>query len=140
MRTCKACKETKSLTEYYVKLDGRDGKKYYDSYCRKCSMQRQKEYIQKQSPEYRRNLQLKTLYGITIEEFNKMLEEQGGVCAICKQPETEGKMGKLTMDHDHETGYNRQILCGMCNRGLGHFKDNPELLRAAANYIEEHYL
>ena len=77
-------------------------------------------------------------YGITGKRFDEMLEEQNGACAICKRQETITRLGKLlplSIDHDHTTGKIRGLLCGECNRGLGKFKDNPELLIEAAKYL-----
>lgn len=63
-----------------------------------------------------------------------MAEAQGGKCAICKSAGS----GKLHVDHCHESGKVRQLLCNTCNGGLGLFKDNPELMRVAAQYVEKH--
>jgi hypothetical protein len=65
-------------------------------------------------------------------EADVMLEAQGGVCAICQAAPA------AHVDHDHETGAVRALLCFNCNGGLGQFKDDPEVLRAAADYVEEH--
>jgi len=78
-------------------------------------------------------------FGISLETFNNLLADQGGGCAICGK--TEGlKVGdrqlRLALDHDHRTGAVRGILCNGCNNGLGRFKDDPELLRRAATYLE----
>lgn len=62
-----------------------------------------------------------------------MLLQQGGVCLICNDP---GDRQALGVDHCHATGLVRGILCDKCNRGLGYFKDNPELLIAASIYLE----
>lgn len=67
------------------------------------------------------------------EEYASRLTAQGGVCAICKRP--DGRLS-LARDHCHRTGAWRGLLCGRCNKGLGLFKDSPELLRVAALYIE----
>ncbi len=82
-----------------------------------------------------RRSHLKMNYGKTEESWEVEFEKQGRCCAICKTM-TPGKKG-WTNDHDHETGNNRAILCGLCNAGLGCLKDSPELLRLAAIYIEE---
>jgi hypothetical protein len=76
----------------------------------------------------------KWLLGVTAEQFAEMLAEQDGLCEICRVsfPETP------RLDHDHITMVIRDLLCDLCNRGLGHFLDSPELLRAAADYIERH--
>lgn len=61
-----------------------------------------------------------------------MMHEQGGVCAICK-----GSLDKPCVDHSHETGAIRGILCIPCNTGLGAFKDNTESLANAIEYLEQ---
>jgi hypothetical protein len=84
---------------------------------------------------------LKSNYGISLEEYNLMNQQQGDVCAICKQPETamwRGRLTRLAVDHDHNTGVVRSLLCSRCNRALGSFDDDPVLLRAAADYLEYH--
>lgn len=76
----------------------------------------------------------KTLYGITPEQYQDMLQAQGGVCAICRNTCSTGR--KLCVDHCHETGRIRGLLCSECNNGIGKLKDSPTLLRIAANYLE----
>jgi hypothetical protein len=66
---------------------------------------------------YERSRQLKRRYGITVEDYDRMLEGQGGVCALCK--ETCSKGTRLCVDHDHDSGRVRGLLCDSCNRGLG---------------------
>ena len=84
-------------------------------------------------------------YGIEWEQYEKMLAEQGGVCAICQRPPTgRGTSGqRLHVDHDHSCCPGnrscgkcvRALLCTNCNRGIGYFQDNPALLRVAINYL-----
>lgn len=74
----------------------------------------------------------KRLYGITITEFESMVEEQKESCALC------GKRKKLFVDHCHKTKKVRALLCAQCNWGLGQFHDNPQLIRAAADYLERY--
>ena len=90
--------------------------------------------------ERKRELRLAYLYAITVEQYNEILERQGGVCAICRGEETrtvKGTICSLAVDHDHETGQVRGLLCQACNAALGGFRDDPELLKRAADYIEE---
>lgn len=80
-------------------------------------------------------------YGLTIEEHEQMLAAQDGKCAICgNPPKPDGvrAASRLHVDHDHTTGKVRALLCNHCNRGLGAFGDNPELLTLAATYLREH--
>lgn len=82
---------------------------------------------------------LQDTYGITREDYLKMSEEQGHVCKICGCAETvkrRGKVIRLAVDHCHQTGKIRGLLCCSCNRALGYFKDSPENLRKAAEYLE----
>jgi hypothetical protein len=81
---------------------------------------------------YGQNARLKK-YGITAEEYSNMLEEQGGLCRICKDPLVPGKEEHI--DHDHVTGKVRGILCTHCNTALGKFRDDPEVILMAAQYI-----
>jgi len=70
-------------------------------------------------------------YGISTDDLNALLARQRGVCGICKK-----KGRKLHVDHCHKTGKVRGLLCGKCNRGLGHYDDEPDRMRAAADYLE----
>ncbi len=76
---------------------------------------------------------LKFRYGITSEEYRNVLQKQDSKCAICGA--VPGKRS-LHVDHDHETGKIRGLLCHKCNVGLGHFSDDPNLLIKASKYLE----
>jgi hypothetical protein len=79
---------------------------------------------------------LKTRYGITAEDYDRMMDEQGGACAICK---AECRIGlRLAVDHDHDTGKVRGLLCTHCNQAIGKLHDDPALIRKAADYLEKH--
>ena len=88
-------------------------------------------------PERNRELQrardLKRGYGISVAQYDKMLLLQGGVCAICKGRNKSKR--RLSVDHNHASGEIRGLLCDNCNSGLGRFRDSPEFLRAAAEYL-----
>lgn len=83
-----------------------------------------------------RTYHLKQRYGITVSELEGMFVNQNGQCAIC-QTEFLNR-NKMHIDHDHTTGNIRKLLCGDCNRGLGGFKDNPDILTQAINYLKQH--
>lgn len=89
----------------------------------------------RRSELYRNNRKcvLKKKYGITWEDYECLFEAQQGCCAICSKERGDGPM--LAVDHNHETGEVRGLLCGSCNRGLGLFIDNPKLLIKAAEYV-----
>lgn len=81
-------------------------------------------------------------FGLTLSDVEKMLSEQGGVCAICQgQPlavnASSQKIIDFAMDHDHKTGKPRGLLCSHCNRGIGLLQDSPEIIRRAAAYLDQ---
>jgi hypothetical protein len=84
--------------------------------------------------DYVRNKGLFKKYGITLEEYQKLWDDQNGVCAICGNPEPkEGYM--LAVDHDHITGKIRGLLCSRCNTSIGKFEDSIEILQNAIKYL-----
>lgn len=80
----------------------------------------------------RRN-HLRRKYGMTPDDYERMYQSQSGLCAIC-----EDWHERLAIDHDHETGKVRALLCDKCNKGLGSFRDNPDHLSVAAQYVYMH--
>lgn len=120
---CPACETTKPLSEFQpgskkASWDGLHG------YCRPCEQQRMRAYM------IQRN------YGITVEEYERMLADQGGVCAICGTSEASpGGKKAWAVDHDHATGEVRGILCNRCNTGIGQLGDDPDRLVSAAAYL-----
>lgn len=81
------------------------------------------------------------LHGISPAEYDRLFIRQEASCAICMHmewAERNGRVFDLAVDHDHHTGNLRGLLCGKCNIGLGFFRDEPQLLRRAADYIEKH--
>lgn len=85
------------------------------------------------APHYMRQY----IYGITAEQFASLLEAQDGRCAICRTDTPNGK-GGWHVDHCHDSDKIRGLLCHYCNVGLGNFRDDPALVRAAAEYLEMH--
>lgn len=81
-----------------------------------------------------RNSQYLKNYGITLDTYNFMFLEQEGCCMICKIHQSQCKQN-LHVDHDHETGQVRGLLCQKCNHALGLFKDNPQIIQAALEYV-----
>jgi hypothetical protein len=78
---------------------------------------------------------LRRRYNLTEDGRSAMLLSQAGACLICQQDES--LVGTLHVDHNHETGEVRGLLCGSCNKALGAFRDNPEVLERAARYIRQ---
>lgn len=118
---CKNCHASDELERYHS--DPKAKEKQRDKY--------------KRNPQQRRDYNLRMKFGITLDDYNRILEQQGGVCDICGVIPADQNGGKsLAVDHDHYTGKVRGLLCHHCNHGLGKFKDSPDLLRNAARYLE----
>jgi len=101
---------------------------------------RQKAYYWRHR-ERRLGLQRTVNYGCTPDEYLAMFVGQQGKCAICRRAETRryrGRVKNLAVDHDHETGTIRALLCGACNIGIGAFRHDPTRLRAALAYLDLH--
>src|SRR3954454_6352124 len=124
---CPDCDSIKVIDEFPRTRSSPTGR---HSYCKPCHNVRGKSSKDKVGGS--RTYHLKRRYGITAEDADAMLEAQNGLCAIC------GSAPAAHVDHDHETGAVRALLCFNCNGGLGQFKDDPRVLRAAAEYVEEH--
>lgn len=78
---------------------------------------------------------LKYKYGLTPEDLASLEAKQNNCCAVCNLPAGKNWRGRLFVDHDHNTGKVRGLLCNDCNVGIGRFRDNPALLKAAAEYL-----
>ncbi len=102
-------------------------------------MESKERYVK--NKDAHRNAALKSLYGITLKEYNKMFDDQGGRCAICESPETgTNQYGtkRLAVDHNHNDGKVRQLLCEKCNRALGLLNDDLEVILKAYEYLKKH--
>ncbi len=77
---------------------------------------------------------LRLSYGMSLSDYYKLLDKQGGICIICKQLNRNG--ARLCVDHDHNTGRVRGLLCTQCNAILGYVNDNPLILKEAVKYLE----
>ena len=141
MKTCTVCKKNKPLLDFYNYKASKDGKAYR---CKPCDDDARNKWKSK-NPEKahlsQRGRNLKHKYGVTLEWYNAKLKEQNYCCAICKTKENKVMRGAIeglnfAVDHDHTTGKVRGLLCNQCNRALGMFKDSPELIEKAIQYLE----
>lgn len=110
-------------------------KKQGTNICISCGRTANKKYDTKDNAK---NRKLKLSFGITLDDYNNLLKKQDYKCAICKTTEPLGK-GNFHIDHCHKSEKIRGLLCHHCNVGLGHFKDNIDLLNIAIKYLGEHY-
>lgn len=149
-KVCPSCHESKLLSEYHRSKANSRG---IQSRCKLC----QKEYtkLRKTSkPKHYASLQkswrqrnperdklinkraaIKAAYGLSLEDVDAMLSTQGHSCLICGSTTSSGRNWHI--DHCHTTNQVRGILCHHCNVGLGHFKDDPEILSSAINYLNK---
>ena len=118
MKTCTKCGLEKPPTEFRKAKLGKDG---LSANCKTCHA----------SDAMKRN------YGITIEDYDRMFKEQGGVCKICGTDNPGKGKGRFSIDHNHETGKVRGLLCYSCNVAIGHLQDDPAIALSAFNYLNE---
>lgn len=90
-----------------------------------------------------RDANLRREFGITLDEYERLATAQNDLCAICGEPETyrhqkDGRTKRLAVDHDHETGIVRALLCHACNVAIGYLDEDSALLRRAADYLDSH--
>ena len=132
---CITCKLPKDENEnsFHKNQASADG---LNSECKQCVAKRNKQYCKTHKRE-KRDYFLRYNYGITLDDFETMLQGQNHQCALCGTTEPGGK-GTFHVDHCHETGKIRALLCHFCNIMLGHAKEDPELLEKAAAYIRKH--
>tara|TARA_R110000803_G_C11747659_1_gene292006 strand:+ start:75 stop:500 length:426 start_codon:yes stop_codon:yes gene_type:complete len=137
MKECNKCGESKELTKFYYRED-RDA---FENICRTCqsaatsALRSKPENVAKRKDQLR-DSNLRLNYGINLKEYNVMYESQLGCCAICGIEEKHSSRQRLVVDHDHETLAVRSLLCGQCNVGLGHFKENQDFLANAIDYLK----
>ena len=131
-RVCSYCKVEKKYSEFHLHKGHPHGVSYR---CKECARKNNKKYY---DPVRMRSLALKRLYGITLDDYNRMLKIQNNRCAICNGTETINRHhNNLSVDHCHATGKVRGLLCSSCNSGIGKMKDDVELLEKAIAYLRE---
>ena len=151
MKTCTKCGVEKPLSEFYVLPVGHSGRVNPGRFpeCKACNIARARAHQVRQRVEdpakfaadrarWARNARLRQ-YGLIAGEYDAMLAEQDGKCAICGTSDPggagKGSDGQFPVDHDHETGAVRGLLCHGCNAGLGRFGDDPDRLLSAVAYL-----
>ena len=132
-KMCCKCKITKPISSFHRDLQVK--RKYgVRSDCKECVKKRQETYRTK---EYVRDRNLRDHFGITSEDYNRMLIEQNGKCKICGSTTPNSKQFSVfSVDHDHSTGKIRGLLCTSCNRMLGFAHDNIQTLEKAIRYLQ----
>lgn len=127
-KRCPDCGQYKLLDEFPRNKNAKDGR---HTYCKPCHNAGGKQTYERLYGGTRHH-HLRRRHGIGADEFDELVRVQGGVCAICGRADPEH------VDHSHETGAVRGILCFNCNGGLGQFRDSVDALLAAATYLAAH--
>ena len=146
MKRCNRCKINKPRSDFFVNSKRSDG---LQTYCKPCHLEYGRERYANPEAFTRRQMNrdiykerrklssrkwyLKSTYGITEEYYLKLLSLGNNSCWICK----ESYSYNLHLDHNHDNGKIRGLLCGECNRALGLFKDNKNILKLAIGYLEQ---
>lgn len=132
-KLCYKCDETKPLRAFSRDIARKGGRHGMCKVCVKAHYRENREEILASQMAYK----IKSKYGLTLSEYDKMLEAQDGRCAICKKtPEEIGR--RLSVDHSHETGEIRGLLCNSCNIGVGYLQNSSEACEQAASYLRSH--
>lgn len=140
-KECSNCLEVKLHSEFHRNANN-PSTNNLAYYCKECANSKGRvfHHSHKTKSEYKdKRLCTRTrrTYNLTAVEYKQKLVDQSSICVICSIPLQTGT--SLThLDHDHKTGKLRDFLCTNCNRGLGHFKDNPLVLEEAAKYLRRH--
>ena len=121
-KQCTKCHIEKPINEFYKHKQQKDGRQ---PRCKVCYYK----------PKEQASRNLKSRYGISLEDYDRMLEDQGGCCKVCGTDDPGGGRGRFQVDHNHTTGKVRGLLCIGCNTGLGSFKDSVEVLSKAITYL-----
>jgi len=127
-RVCSTCKVEKKYSEFNRHKSQPHGFGYC---CKEC-------LAKKHDPVKARTKRIKKVFGITFDDYNRMLKSQNNRCAICDSTATGNRRHKnLNVDHCHTTGKVRGLLCHGCNAGIGSMKDDIEILKKAIAYLRE---
>jgi len=137
MKTCKTCGQIKPLDDFY-KVNKKS--RYHVGTCKRCTLDKQSKSYDKTKG---RDKNLRHNYGITLEQYNTMLIEQNYQCKICGSTKPGGrKAGRggatdvMVVDHCHDTGKVRGLLCHRCNRCMGLLGDNVDTLSKMISYLK----
>lgn len=146
MKSCNKCKVSRPFQDFAKSKDTRDGLQLKCKQCNKEYRAANRDKLLAQSKQYReankdtvsasiRAWRLRNDFGISVEDYGRMHTEQGGCCACCGTPESLLPR-RLAVDHCHETGQVRALLCTNCNIGIGMFKEDIQRLEQAITYLE----
>jgi hypothetical protein len=131
MKVCSKCNIEKTFSEFNKDKTKQDG---FRTICKKCRVASSASYYSENTGTIRQKVKeywLRSRYGMEMKDLEALLASQGYCCPICK----EKIKNSYHIDHNHDTGEVRGLLCGCCNRGLGIFKDSPSRIQNAFQYL-----
>jgi hypothetical protein len=131
VKQCNKCKTVKDLSEFYKLGKGRSSPDGRTATCKQCNNRQGRQWYSGQTKTYHRM----SRYGLSEDAYYAMLEAQNYKCALCKSTDPKRKQG-FVVDHDHETGRIRGLLCHSCNIALGMLGDDITGLKRAVKYLE----
>lgn len=152
MKVCSGCENNLPLSDFYRNkkkaIDASDETKGVYSICKECSYAKGCLWVSKNRKRYNERARVWAAdnkvrllvkrwskgRAFTVDDYSAMVKAQGNLCAICGMPPKAGRV--LDIDHNHKTGRIRGLLCSQCNKGIGHFSDDQNLLTLAAKYLE----
>lgn len=135
-KTCSACNELKPIESFGISALYVGGRRRQCTRCRgKRNKPRPAETRTPTPPADTRRYKLKGRYGITEQDYSRMLAEQGGKCAICATDDPKSRYGVMHIDHCHKSGKVRALLCNPCNTLLGKVERSPVGLEAFSAYV-----
>jgi hypothetical protein len=165
-KTCAKCKTVKSVLDFHTHKNGgrnprckpcrgEDHKEYYKTHPEKfkvykararsetveerdARIQRRKDEAPAKRKLAKWRAHIRKTLGVSAETYQELFDAQNGACAICNSAEPGGRRERFCIDHCHDTGAIRSLLCVSCNSGLGYFKDDISRLERAAEYLKEH--
>jgi len=130
-RKCNSCNEVLLVSEFHIKKDIKNNKHYrFNSPCKICA------HVNR-DVSYHKAYQRKRNYNLTTEEYELKLIEQNHCCDICNIHRDDYSKD-FAVDHCHQTGKIRSLLCNNCNSGLGFFKDSLSIIQKAISYLDKH--
>ena len=139
MKSCTKCGQTKEESEFYPgKRKRKDGTiiEFRRSHCRACELSRKSKRDKRTKVQKRQAEELRK-YGLTPDIKEAMLVAQGHACGICRTKKPGGRYNSWNIDHCHDTGVVRGLLCWDCNVGIGKLKDDAHLMRRAIQWLEQ---
>lgn len=135
-KVCSMCQIEKSIDNFYSHKSSKGGRR---SYCKQCHKDKMSGW-NKENVDRKREMQLKRNFNMTLEDYNNILERQGGCCGICGSNEniSGGRSIQFAVDHCHTSQRIRGLLCTKCNRSLGQLGDTYDSILKVLKYLETH--